>query len=199
VEKGKHLEHNLKKIALVTETQWTKALSKCKKHVEIRLRRKTLFGAHTQQRLGMDPVEYYVSFAYDAILDGRWEWKEGHTLGQQLVRIAENRIGKEVEKHETEAVGPLSMAGDEIDDFFFDNDKPPEQTTILQEAVFIKKIAIIEEAIKGDEHLEMFWECVKEGMKHAIATFLEKKPKQIDKLREKLFNKVKNSAHFQLG
>lgn len=200
MERGIHLERNLKKLASVTEAQWTKALNKCKKHVETRLYRKTLFGAHSQERLGMDPVEYYVSFAYDAILDGHWEWKDERTLGQQLIRIAENRLGKEVEKFKTEEKGPLSMANDEMDDFFYDADHPPKQTTIVQEAVFSKKIAIIEEAIKGDDSLEMFWECVKDGMKReAIAAFLEKKPKQIDKLREKLINKVKNSTHFQLG
>jgi RNA binding exosome subunit len=66
--------------------------------------------------------------------------------------------------------------------------------------VFGKKISIIEEAIKGDENLEMFWECVKEGMKReAVADFMEKKPKQVDKLREKLISKIKSSPHFQLG
>jgi hypothetical protein len=162
-----------------------------------------LFGAHTEERLGMDPVDYYVSYAYDAIIEGKWEWKSGRELGKQLIRIAENRIGKEVKKFKASDDGKFSAAGDVIDemdtgDHFYSLDPPPANPSILQEAVYTKKIAIIEEAIKGDENLEIFWECIKEGMKRdAIATFMEKKPKQIDKLREKLKDKIKNSPHFE--
>jgi hypothetical protein len=200
VERGKHLESNSKKLASVTDDQWIKALKKCRKHIVTRLWKKTLFGAHTEDRLGMDPVEYYVSFAYDAIISGNWEWKDRYSLGQQMVRIAENRLGKEVDKYKAEHDGRFSMAGSDIDEFFYLEDPPPGEPTLVQEAVFGKQIAIIEEALKGDENLEMFWECVKEGMKRDdIATFMEKQPKQIDKLREKLINKIKNSPHFQLG
>lgn len=202
MKRGKHLERNLKKLESTPDidSQWIKALKKCREHVLTRLKRRTVFGAHTEERLGMDPVEYYVSFAYEAILDGHWEWKDGRTLGQQMVRIADNRIGKEVEKYRTEQSEQFSMASEDIDEYFFSYDLPPDEPTLVQEAVFSKKIAIIEEAIKGDENLEMFWECVKEGMKREdIAVFMEKQPKQIDKLREKLINKIKNSPLFQLG
>jgi len=200
VERGNHFEYNLKKLESVSDEELINALTKCRKHIIIRLQKRTIFGAHTDERLGMDPVAYYVSFAYDAILDGRWKWKDGRTLGQQMVRIAENRIGKEVEKFTAEHDSQFSMAGEDIDEFFYTNDPPPGEPTLLQEAVFIKKIAIVEEVVKGDENLEMFWECVKDGMKRdAIAKFMEKQPKQIDKLREKLINKIKNSPHFQLG
>jgi hypothetical protein len=199
VERGKHLKRNLEKLESVTEADWVSALKQCREHVIIRLRKRTIFGAHTEERLGMDPVDYYVSFAYDAILDGRWEWKDGRTLGQQMVRIANNRIGKEVEKYEIGHDGKFSMSGEDIDEFFYSEDSPPGEPTLVQEAVFSKQIAIIEEAVKGDENLEMFWECVKDGMKREeIAVFMEKKPKQIDKLREKLIGKIKNSPHFQL-
>lgn len=199
MERGKHLTRNLKKLETVTDNQWIKALKKCRVHVVIRLRKRTLFGAHTEERLGMDPVEYYVQFAYNAVLDGDWEWKDGRTLGQQLVRIADNRIGKEVQKYGTTPGDSFSMAGEEMDEIFYTDDPPFDTPTHVQEAVYSKKISVIEEAIQGDENLEMFWECIKDGMKReAIATFLEKKPKQIDKLREKLIAKVKSSPHFQL-
>lgn len=199
MERGKYLECNLKKLDSVSETDWVNALKKCKKHVIARLRKRTLFGAHTDERLGMDPVGYYVEFAYDAILDGRWEWKDGRTLGQQMVRIADNRIGKEVEKYKAEDHGKFAMAGEDIDEFFYADDPLPDEPSLMQEAIFNKKIAIIEEAVKGDGDLEMFWECVKEGMKRDdIAKFMEKLPKQTDKLREKLINKIKDSPHFQL-
>ncbi len=200
MERGKHLKRNLEKLESVTETDWVGALGQCRDHVTLRLKRRTLFGAHAEERLGMDPVDYYVSYAYDAILDGQWEWKDGRTLGQQMVRIADNRIGKEVEKYKTSHDGKFSISGENIDAFFYSEDPPPGEPTIVQEAVFSKQIAIIEEAVKGNENLEIFWECVKDGMKRdEIAGFMEKKPKQIDKLREKLIGKIKSSPHFQLG
>ena len=117
-----------------------------------------------------------------------------------MVRIAENRIGKEVEKHQARHNGQFSMAGEDIDEYFYSEDPTPGEHTLVQEAIFSKKISIIEEAIKGDKNLEFFWECVKEGLKReAIGELMEIKPKQVDKHREKLINKIKNSPHFQLG
>lgn len=200
MERGKHLERNMKKLESASDADWVNALKMCKKHVSIRLQKRTLFGAHSEERLGMDPIDYYVGFAYDAILQGEWEWKNGRTLGQQMVRIAENRIGKEVEKYKNEHNGGFSLAGEDIDSFFYSEDQPPAEPSLVQEAVFSKKIALIEDAINGDDDLVLFWECIKDGMKReAIAIFMEKQPKQVDKLREKLINKVKNSPHFQLG
>lgn len=183
---------------IAPESEWAKALKKCRRHVQIRICRSTLFGAHSEERLGMDPVEYYVSFAYEAILEGHWEWKDERTLGQQLVRIAENRIGKEVELYRTEPRTQLLITNDDIDERFYSEDLPPAELTLIQDAVFNKKIEIIEESINGDGDLELFWECIKEGMKrNDIAVFMEKKPKQIDKLREKLIGKINKSHHFQ--
>lgn len=202
---ARHLAGNLKKLGSVTDSDWIVALNKCKKHVKTRLYKRTLFGAHSEERLGMDPVDYYVSYAYDAIIEGKWEWKDGRDLGKQLVRIADNRIGKEVEKSKTEKDGKFSAEGDVIDemntgDLFYSLDPPPANPSIVQEAVYSKKIGIIEEAIRGDDDMEIFWDCIKEGMKRDdIATFMEKKPKQIDKIREKLIDKIKSSPHFELG
>lgn len=201
MEPGKYFEHNQKKLDSIPDAdlEWVKALKKCKKHVIMKLRKRTLFGAHTEERLAMDPVDYYVSFAYEAVLDGNWEWKDGRTLGQQLVRIADNRIGKEVEKFKIEENNKFSIAGEDIDELFFSTNPPPGEPTMLQEILFNKQVEIIEEAVKVDENMEMFWECVKDGMKRdAIAAFLEKKPKQVDKIREKIINKIKGSGHFEL-
>lgn len=198
MKRRKYLELNLEKLESVSDTDWIKALKKCRKHVAIRLQERTLFGAHTQERLGMDPVDYYLGYAYDAILNGDWEWKNGRTLGQQMVRIAENRIGKEVEKYKIEHNGQFAMPQEDIDKLFYAEIPQLGEPISTQEALFGKRISIIEEAVKGEGNLEIFWECVKEGMKRAdIAKFMEMSPKQIDKIREKLVNKVKNSLQFQ--
>lgn len=199
METGRHLSRNQKKLESVTDKDWIRALKTCKTHVVTRLRKRTIFGAHAEARLGMDPIDYYVSFAYDAILDGNWEWKDELTLGQQMTRIAQSCISKEVEKYRTEHDDRITMASEDMDTFFYTDDPPPGEPTLEQEALFSKKITIIEETVKGDENLEIFWECIKDGMKREnIAEFMEKQPKQIDKLREKLIKKIKNSPHFQL-
>lgn len=197
LETGKHFKRNQQKLESVTESQLVLALKKCRDDVRLRLRKRTLFGAHAEERLGMDPEDYYVSFAYDAVIYGLWEWKDGRTLGDQMVRIAENRIGKEVEKYNSEGKQKFSVPTEEIDDLFYTSSAPLQEPTIVQEAVYSKQISIIEEAVDGDEDLQMFWECIKDGMKaDAIADLLEKPPAHVYKLREKLINKIKNSGHF---
>lgn len=202
MEGKKHLEHNQKKLDATPDivNEWIKALNQCKEYVTTKLGKRTLFGAHTEQRLVAEPVEHYVGFAYEAILEGDWEWKDGRTLGQQLIRIADNRIGKEVEKYRLEKSKASSILVDDVNQMFYSDDPLAEQQSLLEEIVFKQKIDTIESAIIGNENLEMFWECVKGGMKReAIAEFMEKSPKQVDKIREKLINKIKNAPHFQVG
>jgi len=200
LKRGKHFERNQRKLESVTESQWVLALNKCRNHIRIRLHNRTLFGAHAEERLGMDPEDYYLSFAYDAVIYGHWEWKDGRTFGDQLVRIAENRIGKEVEKYNSESKEKFTIPTEEIDILVYAARVPSEESTIAQEAVYSKKVSIIEEAVDGDDDLQLFWECIKEGMKaDAIAELLEMPPAYVYKLRDKLINKIKNSGYFPLA
>src|ERR1700761_2686466 len=83
------------------EREWAIALDKCRADVQHRIQRRTLFGAHTEHRLGEEGVQYYVAAAYTAILAGEWEWKADHTLSEQMIMIAQSIISKEVEKVKT--------------------------------------------------------------------------------------------------
>lgn len=141
----------------------------------------------------MDPVEFYVEYAYDALTNGNWEWKDDRTLGQQLIIIANNQIGKQVEKYRRENDPTHSVTGDDLDELCYSDDSPPNNPTQLQELLYEQQLQCIETAVREDKNLQIFWMCIKEGMKRQeIADFMEKTPKQIDKLREKLINKVKN-------
>lgn len=200
METGPFYIKNNKKLFSVTEKELLNAIAKCKKHITYRLLHNTIFGVHTEENLGKDPIEYYLEFAFDSIAEGKWEWKEGRSLRQQMIRIAENRIGKEVDKYKRNPTVIKSMAGEDIDEQFYNNDFLPENPTLIQEAVFSKKIGLIEEAIQEDDDLGILWECIKDGMKRReIAIFMEKDVRQIDKLKEKLINKVKTNPHFQLA
>ena len=201
MERGKYIIKNHKKLDALAdpEHQWAVALEKCREHIRIRLKRRITFGAHTERRLGEDPYTYYISYAYDAILSGRWEWKQEHTLSEQMILIADSTISTEVEKVQTKKASEIKVVYDDLETMFYEQDPVSAEPDMVREIVINKQISTIEETIKGDEKLEYFWECVKEGMKRTeIAAFMEITPKQQDKLRERFINKIRKSSYFEM-
>ena len=67
---GKYYKANKKKLNSVSEEEWIVALAKCEEHTKLRIGQKMLYGAHTFKNLGEDPIDYYVSQAYEAIIGG---------------------------------------------------------------------------------------------------------------------------------
>lgn len=200
-EVGKHFIKNQKKLNALSdmEADWAAALDKCREHIRIRLKRRTTFGAHTETRLGEDPFDYYTSYAYEAILSGRWEWKDNHTLSEQMILIADSTISTEVEKVEAKKNNEKIIPFDDLETMFYNQDGPSLEPDMIKEILINKQISIIEEVIHGDEQLGFFWDCVKEGMKRAeIAAYLEISPKQQDKLRERFIDKIKKAPYFEL-
>jgi len=205
VEIGKYFEGNHKKLDSIVEIDklWAASLKKCETHIRFRLKNKTLYGAHTHIRLGADPIEYYLTYAYDAILTGKWQWKDKYTLSQQLIVIVDSTLSTEVEKTHTKKAkeNTTVFAGEDAETMFYDQEPLPgeEDQIMIREILFNKQVSVIEEAIQGDNDLENFWECIKEGMKRVdIAEFMERNPKQIDKLRERLIEKIKDSPYFEM-
>lgn len=200
LETGKFFEKNHKRLDSLAnnELEWALALKKCQKHIIYKIGKKTLYGAHTVARLGVDPIEYYINYAYDAILSGRWEWKESNSLSDQLILIADSTISTEVEKTKTgKATYEPHLVN--LDLTFYDLVDPSYQLDASKEVLFNAQIKVVEECIKGDEDLEIFWECTKDGMKRVdIAEFMEKTTKQVDKIREKFVKKIKASSYFQI-
>lgn len=189
MQTGPHYENNHKRIALLTEADWKVALAKSKEHLKWKLWQKTLSGVHSASSLGADPIEHYLGMAYEKILTGEWEWKEQFTLAQQMIRIINSSISKEVDKATT-AKGQVKIFYHDQDEQFYDIEEPAEMAeNIANEA----KLKFIEAAIAGDEELEFVVEALKEGKKRIeIAKLLEIKPRQLDKIKERLFRKIKN-------
>ena len=200
METGKYFESNHKKLQSIPDVdhQWAVAIDKCRDHVRFRLKKRTLYGAHTNERLGMNPLDYYLCYAYDAILSGNWEWKNKYSLSEQMVVIVESTLSTEVEKTKTtKAIQNKTVSGDD-DDLFYKMEDVSTEVDMAHEILFETQVSVIEEEIKGDGDLEILWDCVKEGMKRAdIAEFMEKTPKQFDKLRERFIMKIKNSSFFE--
>lgn len=188
---GKYYEQNLRKLAQVSESDWRVALKKCEVHITWKLKQKTLSGAHAASRLGADAVENYLGIAYEKILAGDWEWKEGHTLTEQMIRIANSVISTEVEKIKTKKEESFGITYSDIENNFYDLAVLTDSDE--EESKFTEKLQNIYDAIKGDTQLELLMDGVKEGMKRVeIATLLDLQPRQFDKLRERLIRKVKS-------
>lgn len=196
-EPGKYFEANQDRLQRVTEAEWAVALNKCKKYIKNRLGKWSTFGAHSVKRLGEEAEDYYSSYAYTAIIFGDWEWKQRHSLGQQMILIAYSTMSTEVDKTRT-GIEP-KFVSDDPDLLFYECDPLPDDLEFTKEILIAKQIEVVEEAIRGDTELELFWDCVKEGMKRSeIAAFMEIPDRRHDKLRERLVKKVKNSPYFDM-
>lgn len=191
MELGDYYKQNQKRIVSINETDWKVALIKCKDHIKWKLRQKTLSGAHSSSRLGVDPVNHYLGISYEKILSGDWEWKEEYSLSEQMIRIADSYISTEVEKEKSKKGKSFQLMYRDIDKEFYDLVDPP--TSSEEEVLHISRLQQVEHAIQGDYQLELFMEAVKEGMKRSeIAVLLDISPRQLDKVRERLLRKVLN-------
>ena len=189
---GPYFEINRKRIDCLTDNEWMVALKKCKEHIRLKIRQKTLYGAHSQSNLGGDPVAHYLGLAYEKILSGEWEWQNQFDLPEQMIRIVNSYTSKEVGKTKTTKAESLRIVYKDIETEIYDLGEIPDsdQEEIEKHEATVKRI---EEAIKQDSELELFWEAVKDGMKRvAIAKLLDLTPKQLDKLKEKFIRRVRN-------
>jgi len=188
MEIGQYFKPNQKKIAKLNDNDWRIALKKCKEHIRYRLFQKTLYGAHTSSNLGKDPFQYYMDIACDKILFGDWEWQDKFGLAEQLIRIINSYISKEVDKYTTNKEESIKYV--DIEDEFYQT--PYEESDNIQENEYSSRLNTIDMAVRGDIELEILWEAIKEGKKRVeIAELLEVDSRRIDKLREKLAFKVK--------
>lgn len=193
MEVGEYYQPNQQKLEAISEQEWIVALKKCEKHLKLRLKQKTLYGAHTEKNLGDNPYDYYVSFAYEAILSGRWKWKDEFSLSEQMIRIINSRISEEVEKVKREKSEALKIQHTNIEEELYDIGVPAYDPTREEVEKWEKQIQIVENAIAEDSTLVFFWDCIKEGYKRAeISTLMELEPRQLDKVRERFTRTVRN-------
>jgi len=182
---------NANRIQSLTDDDWRVAIKKCQEHVRWKLRQKTLYGAHAPQNLGTDPIDYYVGKAYEKIIEGHWEWKAQYTLSEQMIRVADSHISTEVEKTKTKKAESIKLTyTDEIDlyEIVDDFDEGLEQE-------FQTRFDAVEKVATGDEELKQLWDCIKAGYKRSeIAELMDLTPKQFDKLKEKLVERVKKAT-----
>jgi DNA-directed RNA polymerase specialized sigma subunit len=122
---------------------------------------------------------------------GEWEWKQEFSISEQMIRIVDSCVSKEIEKTTTNKSDLFKLIYIDIEQEFYDLTDPPETT--LEKNVNEAILQSIETAVSGDEQLEFIVEALKEGKKRTeIADLLDIKPRQFDKLREKLIRRINN-------
>ncbi len=189
----KYFDKNRKKLKKVSDDALKVAFSKCREHIRLRIKKKTLYGAHTTSNLGEDPIVYYLEDAIDAIISGRWEWKDKFDLTTQLIRIINSKISKEVEKIKTDKAQALNIQFIDLESELYKFDSNNDLNELEQKEKYEKQVKLIEKVIEGNTDLEFLFECIKEGYKRReIAELMNIEPKRVDKLLEKLKNKAIN-------
>lgn len=190
---GSFFEVNRVKVAKLNSDNWAVVLDICKKHLELKLRQRTLSGVYSEANLGSDPFDHYVGLAYEKILTGAWEWKDGRSLSEQMIRIIDSELSKEVRRKNagTSHLSHQVYPGDDQLEFYREEEpeiKPVDRT------VNKAKLDAIAKACEDDDELSFIVECLKEGKKRAeIADLMGIKPKQLDKLREKLLRRIQTT------
>ncbi len=190
---GQYFEANHSRIANLSENNWKVALKKCKDHLRSRLFQKTLSGVYSSSNLGAQPIDHYLSFAVEKILSGAWEWKAKFSLGEQMIRIVDSEMSKEVERKNrmTSHLSNIKYIDNEELQFY---QKEEQDSVPIDLTVNRVKLESIEKACKDDYQLEFIVEGLKEGKKRTeIAELLEITPRQFDKLREKLIRRIESN------
>lgn len=194
---GPYYHRNQEKLASITSTQWEDALARCIRYIELKLKRKTLYGAHTGSRLGAEAVDHYISLAYEKIISGEWDFKDNRDLAEQMMRIIGSAISKSVEQSKTEKAEASRVEYISIEDEFYEKEIDSGEQVEVYEKMYALMVEQVDDAVKDDIELAIIWDAIKEGKKRAeIAELLDKDPRQFDKLRDKLIKMVKKQ---QLG
>ncbi len=129
--------------------------------------------------------------------DGAWDWKfEKYTLTEQLIRIINSMISEQVRKFKVEkAKLPVIQYTDDETTLDDPQDLLTDEAAAEKEGIIDEFLNLTQEAIKGDDNLEMLYLHLMEGKEYSeIAKEMNMEIKKIYKLAEKLKEKVKKQA-----
>ena len=141
----------------MTDAEWEAAMKRLADYITWVLRGRTAYGAHSEKELGAKAVTFYMQEAYLKLAEYVWEWKEEHTLEEQLMRIASSLIQKREEKYQRKALGITEIRIDGTTESWLRGGLEPEEERLLD--VAYEKA---EKAVKGDAELERFLEAIEQ-------------------------------------
>jgi len=199
-ERFKETTHHLNQIS---DGEWRVIMTKCKKHINIRLRHKRASGAHGEKNLGMSAFDYYFGTAIDKLYSGIWDWKfEKFTILEQLIRMIDSMISEVVRKYKAhhnkgteenpKEVFELNYL--DIEQTFYDlKDSKLIEPLEDDEGYYEEMIKTISEAVKGDDELEQYFLCVMEDMDvNGISNELNWPKTKVYKTTEKIQRRVRS-------
>lgn len=193
MELGPYYHRNQKRLVTITDRQWQEALAKCVKHLDFKLRRKTLYGVHAGTRLGAEAADHYISLAYERILSGAWKFQDDMDVAEQMIRIINSCVSKSVEHGKTEKAAASQVVYPDIKEELYESESESDSSANeMYERMYAMMVAEVDKIVKDDNELFFIWEAIKEGKeRQEIATLMDKDVRQFDKLRERLVKTVK--------
>ncbi|MBC8319304.1 MAG: hypothetical protein H8E34_01140 [Bacteroidetes bacterium] len=141
----------LKKLNAITDKEWNEIVDKLTTYVHFKLKGRTLFGAHSEQNLGVNPVDYYVSEAIGKLFSLEWKWQyEKYPIHEQLQRIVGSMLSSNVEKFKAKKDNIALMKDEKLIVLAEkeSDDNTNENYEIFKEA--------LEECSKDDEELQLY-------------------------------------------
>lgn len=187
----------LNKLKNLPEEEMRDAIKQLTLHVSARLRKnssadRTKWGAHTEEKFGMDPVKYYVGESIKRLFDpDGWDWKfEKLTLVQQLTRIANKLILDQVAKFKKQRGKNPKFVSKEISEIYDLADQFIEEDD-HEKKVNEKLIKLAFEVSENDENLFFFTELYFEDKDYpSIAKELGISIEDVYALRKKLVRRL---------
>lgn len=192
-------EEQLSRLEEMSEDKIKIVNFRLKAAIEARVKGKFIYGAHSEEVLGDYYTSYYINAAWDKLLSKEWTWKEDKSLLEQLKIIAENLIGKQVEKYERHAAQRARGARASIKlfdptDFLVNNlnheDKDDEDDQIYQ-----ARLDAIQQAISDDDELVEFFNLVQKGATYddilLLSGWSDGGKKRLYRLKETFTRKVR--------
>ncbi|MFR3216430.1 MAG: hypothetical protein ACLTWE_08030 [Dysgonomonas mossii] len=143
----------LERLHAIPDKEWVDIIDKLTRYVFFKLKAKTLFGAHSEENLGIDPINYYVDTAIEKLFSLEWKWQfEKFTILEQLQRIVGSLISANVEKYKTAKENQVLLVDNEvlavIADKLSDDEYNDEQYELFKEA--------LHECSKDDDELQFY-------------------------------------------
>ncbi|GET30794.1 hypothetical protein [Prolixibacter sp. SD074] len=140
----------LKRLHAIPEKEWVDVVDKLTVYVHFKLKGRTIFGAHSEQYLGIDPINYYIGEAIGKLFSLEWQWQfEKYSLLDQLKKIVWSLMSTNVDKYKVsqktkKAFEEIRKPELEVDD----EDHDDENYKLFRNA--------LDECSKDDEDLQLY-------------------------------------------
>jgi hypothetical protein len=179
------------KLAAIPDSEWKQTIKKCYSHLRIKLYNKTSSGAHTEQRLGMNPLEYYFSNAYMKVCSGKraWNYKEV-SIDEHLISVMDSLMNSEVKKYKVEQKHNRMTVLVEPDQLSLFNKKESHETTDEDEMAKLKKA--LNEVCEENGRYKLFVDLTSQGLDYdAICGKMKCDKKEAYRIKEAIVKKAK--------